>query len=386
MDCVLLPRAPKAFRLALEREQRQKKTSSLTITIPSKKDKGKAKDPSEYPPRSSSSPSLGSKSQAQSSSSSSSSSPSTTGPAHQPPVVKYLVIDPQLALRSNYESLPPEIDESPDRYCHCCRTRSGVGKLKMRCVGTGKITSAERGPTTWHGRHTPPPLRRRHASGGHALSTEAHIFIPRGPRGVDPVDELPELPEAEPVLEEDEEPVEEEPVWGDRHRAFEGDYSAADASLLDAVSGAFEFGIEHGPGDLGTGGLGHETDGAGVVGHLGVQVDSVEAGPGEVGVESGAGDLVIGNTGDPVAGAEGEPPAAHTPPDDASRGSSEALGGTLAYPPTESSQGSQPDAPMDTVPVESATHTITGTLDGHAPAGVLEMPAASAPDDAPGFC
>ncbi|EUC65666.1 hypothetical protein RSOL_450530 [Rhizoctonia solani AG-3 Rhs1AP] len=503
MDCVLLPRASKAVRRALEREQQKKARQAGMVS--SKKDKGKAKDASEYPVRASPSPSpnLGSDSETRSSSS--------YGPPPPPqfPAVKYLVIDPQLALRSNYDALPPEIDESPDRYCHCCRTRSGVGKLKMRCVNlsyrrrrgvaghgphecglywcqrcvakhdmtfnptsdsfkcpfcsgtcecdvcrrergqeklgrwaikvvaakpgkrtldaivkgrvasgnaraglagplisvaessssltdlppeseiagplnlvepststepapepehepkpesspsTGpepespktsapalslapeKTTPTERGPTTWHGRHTPPPLRRHRTSAGHTLSTEAHIFIPRGPRGID-----------ELVLEqdEDEEEDEEEPVGGDRHRAFEGDYSAvAEASLLGADSGEFEF--EHGPGGLG-GNVG--------AGSLGVEINTVDG--------------------------EGEHPGAHIPIDDASRSPSEAPGGTLAYPPTESSLGSEPDEVVEihAAPVESTTHTITGTLDDHAPAGVLAVPTASAPDDAPG--
>ncbi|CAE6459407.1 unnamed protein product [Rhizoctonia solani] len=107
MECVLLPRASKATRRALERFKR--------------KDKGKGKDPSEYP------------SQQPSASASQAEDPSTPDSSPQAPRVKYLVIDPQLALPSYYESLPPEIEESSERYCHCCRTRSVAGTIKMRC-------------------------------------------------------------------------------------------------------------------------------------------------------------------------------------------------------------------------------------------------------------
>ncbi|CUA71373.1 Mucin-2 [Rhizoctonia solani] len=533
MDCVLLPRASKATRRALQREY-QKKTPGLTITIPPKKDKGKAKDPSEYPPSPSPSPSPSASSGASFESEAPSSPEPTTGPARKTQPVKCVVIDPQLALRSNYDSLPPEIDGSPDRYCHCCRTRSGVGKLKMRCVSmsyrrrrgvvgngphecglfwcqkcvakhdmpfnpmsdnfkcpfcsgrcecdvcrrdrgqeklgrgtikyviakpgkpgkpgkrtldafvkdrialgankpgnatagpsnpagssdpvaessnpavagpsnpvvavepsittapepepegsettgpgpepepesapapspalppaTEKTTPVERGPTTWHGRHTPPPLRRRCASGGHTLSTEAHIFIPRRPRESE-IEPVPEEDENENV--EGEEDEEKESGLGDRHRVFEGDYSAVgEPSLLGADSGAFEF--EHGSGTLG-----HAAEDTGVT--------RAGAEPEHLGRE------VI--TGDSVVEGGGEPPTAHIPTDEEARNSLELLGGILAYPPSESSQGSQPDAPVEihTAPLETVTHTITGTLDDHGPISTLEIPAASALADA----
>ncbi|CAE6506844.1 unnamed protein product [Rhizoctonia solani] len=549
MECVLLPRASKATRLALERSER-KKPPSLTITIPRKKDKGKAKDISEYPlPTTSSSEAQSSISETQSSSSSS--------PSPEQPPVKYLVIDPQLAVSSNYESLPADILESPDKYCHCCRTKSGVGKLKMRCgtlsyrrrrfslgpdpqpcgtywcqrcvakhdipfnptlatfkcplctgtcecdicrrhrghgpdsqptykvvkkkpgkrtldafvkerpssgsrpaklpgvsnptaelpeastsiaessdsanptaepsgsanpiagpSGTSSLTagpdstsgrpeptasstgpesesssaaapisrraSAPSGPTTWHGRHTPPPLRHRRASGGHALSSTTHVFIKRGSRvelvdtTLEPADESLEYAEpVEPVPEEHEDgpPVEEEPVWEDRHQVFEGDYSAAgDASLLGADSGAFEFGVEHEhePDDLGGGDLGRGAEDTGIMGgteHLGVEEGAVDV----VSGDGGAGDSgIIDDAAHSVAEGEGEPPAAPTEADNTSPDPTLAIG-TLAYPPSEPSEGSHPDAPVDmhTVLVEPVPPTLTGTLDP-IPTGVLD--------------
>lgn len=57
--------------------------------------------------------------------------------------VKYVVIDPRLASPSAYESLPPEIEDSPNKYCHCCRSRGAGIKLKMRCSNI--VTKRRRG-------------------------------------------------------------------------------------------------------------------------------------------------------------------------------------------------------------------------------------------------
>jgi hypothetical protein len=58
---------------------------------------------------------------------------SSPGGSNQNRPIKYLVIDTRLASPSAYDSLPLEIEDSPNRYCHCCRGRGMTGKLKMRC-------------------------------------------------------------------------------------------------------------------------------------------------------------------------------------------------------------------------------------------------------------
>ncbi|KAJ1310721.1 hypothetical protein OPQ81_009244 [Rhizoctonia solani] len=566
MDCVLLPRASKATRRALERAERQKKVAPPSIEIPKeKKGKGKAKEQSfQSKSRSKSEyPSLETRA----------SSSSTAGPA---PAVKFLVIDPQLAESSHYPSLPPEIVDSPDKYCHCCRTRSGSGKLKMRCgsmtfrrkrgipdteahecgmywcqrciakhdipfdptlknfkcplcngrcecdvcrrergqeplgrwavkvvrvkpgkrtldaLARGRVASrsissslpvesnstagpsgsvgpsgsssaaagpsgssnarressgaskapvpadstleessvgpesessdtppasalapvprrrSASGPTTWHGRRTPPPiLRLRLASGGHVLSSSAHIFVKRGPSGGEQVSDSaseqtagsstpgrahdsPEPPApAESVHTEDELSVEgEEYIWEDRHQAFEGDYSAAGgASFLGADSGMFDLGIEHGSEDLGGGHFIPDTHGMGIVssmGHLGVDLGPVGFDSESLGVE-GAGHLsTASDTVHSTTEGEAETSVTSTVVDDASRDSTEPLNCPLAYPPSDSSSASHSDAPveMHTVPGESPLRTITGTLDDHPPAQVLaDTPAVGVPND-----
>ncbi|CAE6464339.1 unnamed protein product [Rhizoctonia solani] len=491
MDCVLLPRASKATRRALERFER--------------KGKGKGKDPSEYP------------SQQPSVSTSQAGDPSTPGSTSQAPTVKYLVIDPQLALPSYYESLPPEIEESSERYCHCCRTRSMAGTIKMRCgsmthrrkkgvpqgeahecglywcqrciakhdipfnplletfkcplctgicecdvcrrergqeplgrwamktvkvkpgkrsfdafvkgriaSGSGSRTSnptatpsesiAEMsdstvalpeppeppeptsGPldpdigdttsarrvsapgsllsskpalTTWYGWRPPPPLRHRRASEGHTLSTETHIFIPRGPRkselGVDTsleqVDESLEYSEGPRPESEKEQLADDdgESIVEDRLQAFEGDYSAAgDASLLGADSGAFELDIDHGPDD--------SVHDAGETGGLELEVGAVD-----VVVESGSVDPgVADDSRGSMIERESGPSVAHTPAVTASPTSTEVPIGTLAYPPSDS-DGSQADARTPVPPApEDIISTSAGTLECAPTAGVLD--------------
>ncbi|KAF8680499.1 hypothetical protein RHS04_03915 [Rhizoctonia solani] len=499
MDCVLLPRASKATRRALERFVR--------------KDKGKGKDPSEYPSQQSSAPT------------SQTGDPSTPGSTSQAPAIKYLVIDPQLALPSHYEYLPPEIEESSEKYCHCCRTRSIAGRIKMRCgsmttrrkkgvphgeahecglywcqrciakhdipfnpllenfqcplctgtcecdvcrrergqeplgrramktvkvkpgkrsldafvkgrvasgsgsrvsnptaapsgpivemshstsalldplepseltstplnpdartdIGPSTTVSARRvsAPTMWYGRRPPPHLCHRRASEGHAVSTEAHIFIPRGPRRselavdttLEQVDESLEYSDGyEPESEGDELADNVESAVEDRHQVFEGDYSAVgDASLLGADSGTFELGIEHGP-DNST----HDA----VDEKLVDKTDELEVptNSARVVAEDGmAGPEVVSESGG-LTIKEVVPSIAHTPTGTPSPATTEVLIGALAYPPSDS-DGSQanartpvPPAPEDIIPINAGTlgpPTLAGVLDDAPTAGIL---------------
>ncbi|QRV76944.1 hypothetical protein RhiJN_04959 [Ceratobasidium sp. AG-Ba] len=69
-------------------------------------------------------------------------SPSPCPPTRTPRTPRTKIqLDPRVDVASTYRSLPTDIKESGDKYCHCCRAVKN-GKLKMRC--TNQVSNARK--------------------------------------------------------------------------------------------------------------------------------------------------------------------------------------------------------------------------------------------------
>ncbi|KAG8745460.1 hypothetical protein FRC10_008003 [Ceratobasidium sp. 414] len=145
--------------------------------------------------------------------------------------------DPEPADSSSPE--PPE-DTGPASPPHAPSENDSGAKR----VGYAELMR-QRGPTKWHGRHTPPPLRHRR----HASASANDVYIPRGPvenaedefegetdtesRGISPsvLDSSLHTSRADTPMEAHAGPL----IVQDALRSFDADYSVdADAAFMGA--------------------------------------------------------------------------------------------------------------------------------------------------------